>query len=112
MTLKLLNTVLNTNAIWIDIVDNEVRYGTDDYRHSYFKMNIYKFANLCKEWATSSKHKHSISSYPLWNITLYKGKLCWIAKHNRLGVQWEADSESDAIIKATQWIIDNHNTKG
>ncbi len=103
MTLKLLNTVLNTNAIWVDIIDNEVRYGTDEYRHSYFKMNLDTFSKLCKEWAFDNcmireqsmhnKNKNKII-YSI-NIRFPNSVECF-----------SAYSESDAIIKAIQWIID------
>ena len=102
MTLKLLNTVLNTNAIWVEVIDDEVRYGTDDYKHSYFKMNIYKFVYLCKEWAYI-KYKIIFEVHFSINSEIH------IRSHGKV---FFADSEQDVTIQATQWILDKHNTKG
>ncbi len=103
MTLKLLNTVLNTNAIWVDIIDNEVRYGTDDYRHSYFKMNLDTFSKLCKEWAYDEGFRLQTQKYKDMNYQCIVDEINIKFHSAKYGY-----TEPDATIQATQWIL---NTK-
>lgn len=79
-------------------------------RWSNLEVNIYEFAHKCKEWAVNlSPNKHALSSYPRWgDIRNYKktNGSYYICQHLVSGVQFEAETEPEAIFKACQWILD------
>ena len=78
-------------------------------RWSNLEVNIYEFAHKCKEWAVNlSPNKHALSSYPRWgDIRNYKktNGSYYICQHLVSGVQFEAETEPEAIFKACQWIL-------
>ena len=73
-------------------------------------INIYELAHKCKEWAVNlSPNKHALSSYPRWgDIRNYKktNGSYYICQHLVSGVQFEAETEPEAIFRACQWILD------
>ena len=87
-----------------EVTGNPYNYITHD------KINIYELAHLCKEWAVNlSPNKHALSSYPRWgDIRNYKktNGSYYICQHLVSGVQFEAETEPEAIFKACQWILD------
>ena len=90
-----------------EVTGNPYNYITHD------KINIYELAHLCKEWAVNlSPNKHALSSYPRWgDIRNYKktNGSYYICQHLVSGVQFEAESEPEAIFKACQWILDRNS---
>ena len=72
-------------------------------------INIYELAHKCKEWAVNlSPNKHALSSYPRWgDIRNYKktNGSYYICQHLVSGVQFEAETEPEAIFKACEWIL-------
>ena len=97
ITKELLNTVLNTNAIWTNIVDNEVRYGTDSYEHSYFKMNLDTFTHKCKEWAVTKNH--------ILNSACEHGDYYAYCKVPSELKDFRSYTEPEAVIEACEWIL-------
>ena len=79
-------------------------------RWSNLEVNIYEFAHKCKEWAVNlSPNKHALSSYPRWgDIRNYKktNGSYYVCQHLVSGVQFEAETEPEAIFRACQWILD------
>ena len=86
-----------------EVTGNPYNYITHD------KINIYELAHLCKEWAVNlSPNKHALSSYPRWgDIRNYKktNGSYYICQHLVSGVQFEAETEPEAIFKACEWIL-------
>ena len=78
-------------------------------RWSNLEVNIYELAHKCKEWAVNlSPNKHALSSYARWgDIRNYKktNGSYYICQHLVSGIQFEAESEPEAIFKACQWIL-------
>ena len=84
-------------------------------RWSNLEVNIYEFAHKCKEWAVNlSPNKHALSSYPRWgDIRNYKktNGSYYICQHLVSGVQFEAETEPEAIFKACEWILEQVGKK-
>jgi hypothetical protein len=86
------------------IVGNEVRYETSDFeihmKFSPFKcsINIYELAHKCKEWAI--KQNLVLSS---WMATKNDAR-CEIGNYETYFI---AQTESEAIFNACQWILEN-----
>ncbi len=97
MTKELLNTVLNIDVIWVNVVDNEVRYGTDNYEHSFFKMNLDTFARKCKEWAVTKNH--------ILNSACGHGDYYAYCKVPGELKDFRSYTESEAIFEACEWIL-------
>ncbi len=100
MTTELLNKVLKTNAIWVEVKGNEVFYNADNNKHSCFKINTYELAHICKEWVY--KQKVIISSS--------KANDAYLAILDYDGVTdststFIADTEPEAIFIACEWIL-------
>ena len=78
-------------------------------RWSNLEVNIYELAHKCKEWAVNlSPNKHALSSYARWgDIRNYKktNGSYYICQHLVSGIQFEAESEPEAIFKACEWIL-------
>ena len=104
--------VLNTDLNYIE-KDNKIGYLLDN-RQWYF-INIYEFAHKCKEWAVNlSPNKHALSSYPRWgDIRNYKktNGSYYICQHLVSGVQFEAETEPEAIFRACEWILEQIEKK-
>lgn len=84
---------------------DELEYFIKDTEYSQFysRINIYKLAHKCKEWA-SNKVNYRIMSYAVeggGNSSLSK-----IDEYFTL-VRFRENSEAEAIFKACQWILDN-----
>jgi hypothetical protein len=64
-------------------------------------VNIYEFSNRCKKWAR-------IRGYELWSAVLdvYSAN-CSIYSTRMDVIDFDAETEPEAIIKATQWVIEN-----
>ena len=92
-----------------EVTGNPYNYITHD------KINIYELAHLCKEWAVNlSPNKHALSSYPRWgDIRNYKktNGSYYICQHLVSGVQFEAETEPEAIFKACEWILEQVGKK-
>ena len=69
----------------------------------WIKINIYELAHKCKEWALSKEYVvSSHSKYKLdgYNCILY-------CNNGEIDEDFTSDTESVAIFKACQWILDN-----
>ena len=92
-----------------EVTGNPYNYITHD------KINIYELAHLCKEWAVNlSPNKHALSSYPRWgDIRNYKktNGSYYICQHLVSGVQFEAETEPEAIFRACEWILEQIEKK-
>ena len=92
-----------------EVTGNPYNYITHD------KINIYELAHLCKEWAVNlSPNKHALSSYPRWgDIRNYKktNGSYYICQHLVSGVQFEAETEPEAIFKACEYILEQVEKK-
>ena len=126
---KLLNEVLNETITKHDpafkeitdncIIDNGknlmINYKTTKGYILGYIINIYELAHLCKEWAVNlSPNKHALSSYPRWgDIRNYKktNGSYYICQHLVSGVQFEAETEPEAIFKACEWILEQVEKK-
>ena len=88
-----------------EVTGNPYNYITHD------KINIYELAHKCKEWAVNlSPNKHALSSYPRWgDIRNYKktNGSYYICQHLVSGVQFEAETEPEAIFRACEWLLNN-----
>ena len=106
-------SIVNADSISCKLKNNEIvikcKY-LDTKLTPTFYYNIYELAHKCKEWAVNlSPNKHALSSYPRWgDIRNYKktNGSYYICQHLVSGVQFEAESEPEAIFKACQWILD------
>ena len=115
---ELLSEVLGHDDICNErIIQNKLLYmckndGMIDYEYEY---NIYEFAHKCKEWAVNlSPNKHALSSYPRWgDIRNYKktNGSYYICQHLVSGVQFEAETEPEAIFKACDYILKELSNK-
>ena len=111
---ELLSAILGLHCGIKSIKNSEVIYWFDCIgeirEHS---INIYELAHKSKEWAVNlSPNKHALSSYPRWgDIRNYKktNGSYYICQHLVSGVQFEAESEPEAIFKACQWILDRNS---
>ena len=109
---ELLSAVLKEKRVILDyeisISKNEIHYGHIDIEEDGF-INIYELAHKCKEWAVNlSPNKHALSSYARWgDIRNYKktNGSYYICQHLVSGIQFEAESEPEAIFKACEWIL-------
>ena len=107
---ELLGEVLKAD---IRKINNSILDGNLYYYKTFVKckskINIYELAHKCKEWAVNlSPNKHALSSYPRWSdIRNYKktNGSYYICQHLVSGVQFEAESEPEAIFKACEWIL-------
>ncbi len=127
----LLNTVLGIDYQGeIEIKDEQVKYG-------HYVINMYKFMSLCKEWGVE-KHRIELFSKTKehWQTTgkFYKGKseieitgysgICIINlsicsdvedgeayQKSRFEKIIKADSEPEAVFKATEWILENKDNE-
>ena len=107
---ELLSVVLGLHCGIKSIKNSEVIYWFDCIgeirEHS---INIYELAHKCKEWAVNlSPNKHALSSYARWgDIRNYKktNGSYYICQHLVSGVQFEAETEPEAVFKACQWIL-------
>lgn len=92
-----------------EVTGNPYNYITHD------KINIYELAHKCKEWAANlSPNKHALSSYPRWgDIRNYKktNGSYYICQHLVSGVQFEAETEPEAIFRACEWILEQVEKK-
>ena len=117
---KLVESVLGyKNITSIRVVGNNIctiRKNDDSVlRENHDKINIYELAHKCKEWAVNlSPNKHALSSYPRWgDIRNYKktNGSYYICQHLVSGVQFEAETEPEAIFKACEWILEQVGKK-
>ena len=90
-----------------EIEDKKIGYLLDN--EQWYYINIYELAHKCKEWAVNfSPNKHALSSYARWgDIRNYKktNGSYYICQHLVSGIQFEAESEPEAIFKACEWIL-------
>ena len=80
-----------------------------EYNDCRSEIDIHRVAHKCKEWAVNfSPNKHALSSYARWgDIRNYKktNGSYYICQHLVSGIQFEAESEPEAIFKACEWIL-------
>jgi hypothetical protein len=107
---KILDAVLGLNIRQFEIVGNDIIYQVFEMSKDE-KINIYELAHKCKEWAVMLQpNKQALSSYPRWgNHKDYPetNGHYYICQHLVTGVQFEAETEPEAIFKACEWILDN-----
>ena len=108
---ELLSEVLHCDVYKIDIKDNALEYDCDfDDVPIVRIINIYELAHKCKEWAYSqgyilfSKIRLSSSLASCYFDTM--GKHDYEDEYHD---DFRAETESEAIFKACQWILDNKN---
>ncbi len=108
---ELLSGVLKTNAEWVEIKGNEIFYNTDSNKHSCFKINIYEFMFLCKEWAL--QYKYRILTEP-YNDYGYTDWMIEVTKYGSSNPQRFdlCKSEPEAVFKACEWILKQIDKKG
>ena len=115
---ELLSEVLNYEVdIFLGINKNEIDYTCcRDENEGYIdiSINIYEFAFKCKEWILNQKNKDCfyIADQFSLNIESQMGVIkyywCVLLKNNsRVSPEFKADSETEAIIKACTWIMEN-----
>ena len=124
---ELLSQVLDKKVVVDDISNIELKENTITFIEDYWDedegsgfyrshtINIYELAHKCKEWAVNlSPNKHALSSYPRWgDIRNYKktNGSYYICQHLVSGVQFEAETEPEAIFKACEWILEQVGKK-
>ena len=74
------------------------------------EINVYELQHLCKEWAFSEGYQLEISRY--WNIPTYYCKLvirggdfCEECGESRAIYELEDLQETDIVVKACEWIL-------
>ena len=84
--------------------------------HHIFSINIYEFAFKCKEWILNQKNKDCfyIADQFSLNIEIQMGIIkyfwCVLLKNNsRVSPEFKADSELEAVIKASEYILKEIN---
>jgi hypothetical protein len=103
-----------TSTLKIKIDDNEIEYNgmylgdCGLYKH-YESINIHELAHKCKEWAKSLDYR-ILSGYDdcddmeTWTVLINH-------RYGEGGCScddfFEAETESEAIFQACQWILDN-----
>ena len=124
---ELLSQVLDKKVVVDDISNIELKENTITFIEDYWDedegsgfyrshtINIYELAHKCKEWAVNlSPNKHALSSYPRWgDIRNYKktNGSYYICQHLVSGVQFEAETEPEAIFKACEWVLEQVGKK-
>ena len=110
---ELLSEVLNYEVdVFLGINKNEIDYTCcRDENEGYIdiSINIYEFAFKCKEWAYKNFKIMLISHYTgqcYINGDLSPLILNWW--NNTKSYQIESDTETEAIIKACNWILEQN----
>lgn len=111
---ELLNEVLNDEVgDYFYYKDNLIWFEKDGKEYN---INIYEFAHKCKEWALDNRW--IISTMPMltekkWRNTSVRLSHFYSASKDRYldGIyhngRIEADTETEAIFKACEWIMEN-----
>ena len=116
---ELLSEICQTNLMSLgklEVVGSDIcLYDCSMQPDIYMCWNIYELAHKCKEWAVNlSPNKHALSSYPRWgDIRNYKktNGSYYICQHLVSGVQFEAETEPEAIFRACEWILEQVGKK-
>ena len=99
MTPKLLSEILNTTVTKVEVKDDVVRY------NRIFKISTYKLMHLMKVWAF---HKgYCLSSY--YDEVGHGCEVTGLAQKPNTGLllDIEEHSETKAVEKSCEWIMDN-----
>ena len=83
----------------IELVDNnyEVTFANKKNGKWYNIVNIHELAHKCKEWAFDR-------GYTIWST--YQGYITLKPLNDSYGIEFEEDTEPEAIFKACEWILE------
>ena len=113
---ELLSEVLNINVQteiheddWCS--DNTLIYWEfDGYHNDYKNINIYELTHKCKEWALNKDYKLLSMSKECFLYDIVE--LYDVSEQLEQWIEWfEADTETEAVFNACQWILDNKDNK-
>lgn len=104
---ELLSEVLGEKRVILDyevsIDETEIHYGHKDIDEDGF-INIYELAHKCKEWARD-KDIFLRSFYDYEGAFCYISAPTWVDKIEIPKTGFCSETEVEAIIKASEWIL-------
>jgi len=121
---QIISKELLSEVLWVEVIkfdDGKYQYPNNDMSKVYYmvngtfgvysSINIYELAHKCKEWAwkkgyeINSKAECNKDDDRCGNACIYK---CY--GYDIIG-SFGANSEPEAIFKASQWVLDNKGSK-
>lgn len=112
---ELLGNIIEKEIKEFVIEKNELRYILENDTNSIpelYYINIYELANKCKEWAL--KQRYVLFSKIRLSSSLASCYFDVMGKHDYeddYHNDFRAETESEAIFKSCQWILDNKTNK-
>jgi len=105
---ELMSEVLNLNITYIERCNNSIVYKISVYDREE-EINICELAYKCKEWALSNKYmidSNLSNTFQEVNNGIVGTSLIYNID-SMASKRFQSDTESGAIFKACQWILDN-----